>query len=74
MATEDQIEDLKDHQKSGFGRLEEYATDVLWSFIERDASNWKFWVKVSMTMFFVTAGPAIVIALFFLGRDLGYFE
>jgi hypothetical protein len=64
----------KDSQKSALGRLEERAINFLYLFVERDAGNWRFWVKITVTMFFVTAGPAILIGLFFLGRDLGYFE
>ncbi len=66
--------EVEERPKSALGRLEDYAIGVLWSFVERDASTWQFWVKVSVTMFLVTAGPAIAIGLFFLGRDYGYFE
>lgn len=76
MATENgtATEEEKTPRKPALARLEEYAIGVLWSFVERDASTWRFWVKVSTVMFLVTAGPAIAIAFFFLGRDLGYFE
>ena len=67
-------EEEKEARKPILLRLEEYAIGVLYSFIERDASNWRFWVKLTVVMFLVTAGPAIAIALFFLGRDLGYYE
>jgi hypothetical protein len=67
-------EDAKDNRKSALARLEDYAIGVLWSFVERDASNWRFWVKITVTMYLITAGPAIAISLFFLGRDLGYFN
>ena len=66
--------DEGDSRKSALGRLEDYAIGVLYSFIERDASNWRFWIKVTVAMFLVTAGPAILIGLYFLGHDLGYFE
>lgn len=62
----------KDRQKPRLQRLEDYAIGVLYSFIERPADNWRFWVKITVVMFLVTAGPAIAIALYFLGRDLGY--
>lgn len=68
------IEDEKVERKSALARLEKYAIGVLYSFIERPADNWRFWVKITVVMFLVTAGPAILISLFFLGRDLGYFE
>jgi hypothetical protein len=64
----------KERPKSSLARLEEYAIGVLYSFIERPADNWQFWVKITVVMFLVTAGPAIVISLFFLGRDLGFFD
>ena len=68
------MEDGKDERKTGLARLEEYAIGVLYSFIERPADNWRFWVKVTVVMFLLNAGPAIAIYLFFLGRDLGYLE
>lgn len=55
-------------------RLEARATRFLWSLLERDASTPGFWIKTTLGMLLVTAGPAILIGLFFLGRDLGYFE
>ena len=64
----------KEHRKPALARLEEYAIGVLYSFIERPADNWRFWVKITVAMFLVTAGPAIAIFLFFLGRDLGVFR
>ena len=64
----------EDHRKSVLARLEEYAIGVLYSFIERPAVGWQFWVKITVVMFLVTAGPAIVIFLYFLRRDLGYFD
>lgn len=63
----------KHPRKSALARLEEYGVDVLYSFVERDADNWWFWVKVTTAMFITMAGPAIAIGLYFLGRDLGYF-
>ena len=68
------MEDGKDERKTGLARLEEYAIGVLYSFIERPADNWRFWVKVTVVMFLLNAGPAIAIYLFFRGRDLGYLE
>ncbi|MBW2270505.1 MAG: hypothetical protein JRH16_18220 [Deltaproteobacteria bacterium] len=67
-------EEEKDERKSMLARLEEYAVEVLWSFIERDASDWKFWVKITVAMFLVTTGPAVAIFLFFFGREHGYFN
>ena len=68
------MEDERDHRKPILARLDEYGVRVLYSFIERPADNWQFWVKITVTMFIVTAGPAILIYLFFLGRDLGFFD
>jgi len=51
----------KDYRKPTLAKLEEYGVRMLYSFVERDASNWRFWVKVTVVMFLVTAGPAIVI-------------
>lgn len=68
------MEDDKDQRRPALERLEEYATGVLYSFIERPADDWRFWVKITLVMFLVTAGPAIAIFLFFLGRDLGFLE
>ncbi len=68
------VEDEEDTRKPALARLEEYAIGVLYSFIERPADNWRFWVKTTVAMFIVTAGPAILIYLFFLGRDLGFFD
>jgi len=47
---------------------------MLYSFIERPADNWRFWVNTTVAMFVVTGGLAILIYLFFLGRDLGVFD
>ena len=68
------MEDEKDYRKPTLAKLEDYGVRVLYSFIERPADNWQFWVKTTVAMFLVTAGPAILIYLFFLGRDLGFFE
>lgn len=68
------MEDEKDQRRPALERLEEYAIGVLYSFIERPAGDWRFWVKITLVMFLVTAGPAIAIFLFFLGRDLGFLE
>ena len=65
-------EDGKDHRKPALAKLEEYAVGMLYSLVERDASDWRFWVKITVVMFLVTAGPAIAIFLFFLVRDLGF--
>ena len=64
----------KRHQKSRLARLEDYAIGFLYSFIERDASTWGFWIKITVVMFIVTAGPMFAIQLFFLGRDHGFFD
>jgi hypothetical protein len=68
------IEDEGDQRRSTLAKLEDSAIDFLYTFIERPAGNWRFWVKITVVMFTVTAGPAILIALFFLGRDLGFFQ
>jgi|ETNmetMinimDraft_26_1059896.scaffolds.fasta_scaffold63768_1 hypothetical protein len=73
MATKDQ-EDQAEGQEPSRTRLEERAIRMLYSFVERDASSWRFWAKVIAVMFLTTAGPAIAIALYFLGRDLGFFS
>ncbi len=67
------MENDKDQRKSILARLEEYAIGVLYSFVERDASSWGFWIKITVAMVLVTAGPAIAIGLFFLGRHYGFF-
>lgn len=67
-------EDEKDPPKSTLARLEQYLIGVLYSFVERDASTKGFWIKVTVAMFLVTAGPAIAIYLFFLGREHGFFD
>ncbi len=64
----------KERRKPALARLEEFGIRVLYSFIERPADDWRFWVKITVVMFLVTAGPAIAIFLFFLGRDLGIFQ
>lgn len=66
------MEDEKDHEKSTLAKLEEHAIRMLWSFVERDAGSWRFWIKVATVMFLVTGGPAIMIHLFFLGPEYGY--
>ena len=53
-----------DHRKSTLAKLEQYAIGVLYSLVERPADNWRFWVKITVVMFLVTAGPAILIALY----------
>ncbi len=67
-------ENEKNQRKPILSRLEERATKMLWSFIERDASSWRFWVKVIVVMLIVNTALPIAGYLFFLGRDLGYFE
>ena len=62
------------HRKPPLVRLEEYIVRMLYSFLERDVSNWRFWIKVTVVMFIATAGPAIVLALLSLRRDFGLFE
>ena len=64
----------KAHAKPPLVKLEEYVVGMLYSFLERDASNWRFWIKITVAMFLVTAGPAIVLALLSLRRDFGLFE
>ncbi len=61
--------DEKDDRKPTLAKLEEYALRMLYSLIERDASNWRFWLKITVVMFLVTAGPAIVIVGVQLLRD-----
>ncbi len=68
------MEDEKEKRRSALQRLEQYAIGVLYSFIERPADNWRFWVKITVVMFLVTAGPAIAIFLFFLGRERGFID
>lgn len=70
MATED------DHayRNATLAKLEERAIKGLFALIERDGGDRKFWVRTAVGMFLVTAGPMILISLFFLGRELGYFE
>ncbi len=63
-----------DQRKSTLAKLEEYVIGVLYSLIERDASTWRFWVKITVVMFLVTGGPAVAIFLYFLGRDHGLFN
>lgn len=68
------MRDEEEAPRSRLLRLEDRAMRVLWSFVERDASTPWFWIKVTVVMFLVTAGPMVAIWLFFLGRELGYFE
>ena len=68
------MKDQEDDRKPTLAKLEERALRVLYSLIERDAQSWGFWIKITAVMFVVTAGPAIAISLFFLGRDLGFFN
>jgi hypothetical protein len=67
-------EDENDDRTSALARLEDYAIEVLYSFIERPADDWRFWVKITGAMVIALVGPMIAIILFFLGRDLGYFS
>ncbi len=64
----------KDMQKSYLLRLEARAVKFLWSFIERDASTWRFWAKIMGVMLIANTVLPAAIYLYFLGRDLGYFE
>jgi hypothetical protein len=64
----------KDHSKTFLAKLDAYGTRMLWSFVERDASSWRFWVKVMIVMLIVNTALPIAGYLFFLGRDLGYFD
>ena len=68
------MEDEKDHPKTILARLDAYGTKMLWSFIERDAGTWRFWIKVTVVMLIVNTALPIAGYLYFLGRDLGYFE
>ncbi len=61
-------------QKSILARLEERGIRMLWAFVERDASNWRFWVKISLTMLVINTALPLAIYLYFLGRDYGYLE
>jgi hypothetical protein len=67
-------EDENDDRTSALARFEDYAIRVLYSFIERPADDWRFWVKITSAMVLALVGPMIAISLFFLGRDLGFFE
>ncbi len=64
----------KDHPKTTLAKLEAWAIRMLWSFVERDASSWRFWIKVAVVMLIVNTALPIAGYLFFLGRDLGYFD
>ena len=64
----------EDQRRSTLGKLEDYAIGVLWSFVERDASTWRFWIKVTLAMLLVNTALPIAGYLFILGRDLGYFD
>ncbi len=68
------MDDPQIQPKSALQKLEERGIQMLWSLIERDASTPSFWIKATVGMFVVTAGPMVAIWLFFLGRDLGIFE
>ena len=67
-------EEEKDQRKPFLSRLEERAIKMLWSFVERDASTWRFWVKVTVVMLIVNTALPVAGYLFLLGRDHGYFE
>jgi hypothetical protein len=64
----------KDHSKTILAKLEASGIRMLWSFVERDASTWRFWIKVTVVMLVVNTALPIAGYLFFLGRDLGYFD
>ncbi len=68
---------LEDHvkaqQKSFLLRLEDRAIDFLYSLVERPADNPRFWIATGVGMIVVLAGPAVAIALFFFGRERGFF-
>ncbi|MBW2289413.1 MAG: hypothetical protein JRG90_16525 [Deltaproteobacteria bacterium] len=68
------MEDEKNSRKTALARLEDYAIEILYSFIERPAEDWRFWAKITGVMVIALVGPMIAISLFFLGRDLGYFN
>ncbi|HJO23798.1 MAG: hypothetical protein GY772_09070 [bacterium] len=66
--------DEKSQRRPFLLRLEDRGIRMLWSFVERDAGTWRFWVKVTVVMLIMNTALPIAIYLFFLGRDLGYFE
>jgi len=74
-STVTKIEDhKKDEQRPFLTRLEDRAIAFLYSLIERPADSPRFWIVTTLGMVAVMVGPIILISLFFLGRDLGYFE
>ncbi len=66
-------EDKDRFQNPTVARIEDHAVRALYALLERPAGNRRFWIVTTVGMFLVTAGPAAVIYLYFLGRDLGYF-
>ncbi len=64
----------KDSRKSFLERLDERGVKMLWSFVERDASTWRFWIKITVVMVLVYTALPMAGYLFLLGRDLGYFD
>ncbi len=64
----------KENQKSKLARLEDHAIKMLYALIERPADSKWFWIVTTVGMFAALVGPAVLIGLYFLGRDLGYFE
>ncbi len=66
--------DRKPRRKPILSRLDDRGTKMLWSFIERDASTWRFWAKIMGVMLIANTVLPAAIYLYFLGRDLGYFE
>ena len=70
----DEMADETNAPRSFLARLEQWGIGFLYSFLERDASNRWFWIRVTLAMLIVTGGPAVAIALYFYARGLGYFE
>jgi hypothetical protein len=74
------IEDYKSEEQKKYEerpfltRLEDRAIAYLYSLIERPAESPRFWIMTTLGMVAALVGPMILISLFFLGRDLGYFE
>ena len=69
---------LEDHVKArrrpALLRLEDRAIQFLYSLIERPADSPRFWIMTSVGMFVALVGPMIAIAVYFYGRDHGYFN
>ncbi len=69
------IEDhVKSRQKPPLARLEDSAIRFLYSLIERPADSPRFWIATGVGMFACLVGPMIAIAIYFFGREHGFFE